>query len=362
MAIHKYHIFDQMIEGIQIINPRWQYVYVNDAVAKQGKFHREELLGHTMMEKYPGIEKTEMFAFLQKCMLERTVHQMVNEFDFSDGSKGYFEIRMQPVDEGVLILSFDITEQKLAEKALQTNLDRNIKLRTSELSSKRKEFAQFAHVATHDLQEPVRTISNYIEVLEEEYSEQLDDTAEKYLEAMGRATMRMSLLAKSLLDYSLLGLTGSPVYFEVGTVVRQVLYDLDPKIQECGAVIRVGNMPALHAYETELYQLFYSLLSNALKFAKKDRIPEIEVSSEQVGHEWQFSVSDNGIGIAHQHYERIFQIFQRLHLPEEFEGCGIGLAHCKKIVELHQGEIHVASILGQGSIFTFTLTNQLLHV
>jgi PAS domain S-box-containing protein len=360
MPAEKYNIFDKMIEGIQIIDREWRYVYVNDTVAMQGKSSREELLGHTMMDKYPGIENSEMFGFLRSCMKEGTPHQMVNEFDFPDGSKGYFELRMQRVDEGVLIMSFDVTKQKLAEKYLMdTNsvLEEMVRKRTLELTVKNKELEQFAYIASHDLQEPLRTVSNYIQVFEEDYKDKLDDTATGYLNSMSRATRRMSNLAKALLDFSRLGRNRKLTLVNLSGLIEDVKADLESFIKSSGTVIKIdGKMPELNVYEPEMRQIFQNLIGNAIKFRDRDRTPEIVINAEPAWEKWKFCVSDNGIGIEPVHYDRIFHIFQRLYLNEKYDGDGIGLANSKKIAELHGGEIWVESVLGKGSKFFFTVS------
>jgi len=358
MTEDKYRIFDYMIEGVQIINFDLKYIYINDAVAAHGKYSKEELLGQSMIEKYPGIETTEMFQAMQRCMAGSITHQMVNEFDFPDGSKGYFELRMQPVPEGILILSFDITDQKRAEQyLLDTNrmLDEKVRQRTQELTEKNKEMEQFSYIASHDLQEPIRTVTNYIGVLKEDYGELLDENALKYLGAMDRATERMRTLVIALLDYSRLGRNRELSFVECTDLVEHVLADLEHVIRSSKTVVKVGPMPTLNVYEAEMRQIFQNLITNAIKFRRTGVTSQINIFCEDVGTHWKFFVKDNGIGIAPQYYERIFQIFQKLHSPNQYEGSGIGLANCKKIAELHGGRIFVESILNEGSTFSFTV-------
>ena len=218
-----------------------------------------------------------------------------------------------------------------------------------------KELEQFAYIASHDLQEPLRTVSNYMQVFEEDYLELLDDNARKYLHSVNNATKRMSILIKSLLDFSRLGRNTKLTYVDCKTLIDDVIADLDTMIKTSNAVIEVTEMPKLNVYETEIRQVFQNLITNAIKFQKKDTQPKIQISSEKINEKWKFSVSDNGIGIAPVHFERVFDIFQRLHTNEEYEGNGIGLANCKKIVQLHQGEIWVESNPVQGTIFYFTI-------
>ncbi len=359
MPFSKYSILDNIIEGVQIISADWRYVYVNETVAQHGKASKEKLIGRTMMEQYPGIEGTEMFKFLKDCMSKGVPHQMINEFDFHDGSKGYFELRMQRVDEGVLILSFDVTKQKQLEQWLQnTNalLDEKVNQRTIELTIKNSELEQFAYIASHDLQEPLRTVSNYVQILQEDCAEQLDASASKHLITIHMATKRMSNLLRSLLEFSRLGRNKTLQHVDFRKLILDVNTDLENLIKNSGAVISVGNMPHLNVYEPEIRQLFQKLISNAIKFRNKNVCPKIEISSEQINDKWQFCVKDNGIGIEPKHYKKVFQIFQRLHSGKEYEGDGIGLANCKKIVELHGGKIWIDSAIGLGSTFSFTIS------
>jgi len=362
MAPNKYKIFDKMIEGVQIVNSNWQYVYVNDTVVEHSKYSRKELLGYTMMEKYPGIETTNMFRCLEECMQHGTSHLLVNEFDFPDGTKGYFELRVQSVDEGVLILSIDVTQQKQAEQVLLQNnamLDEKVKERTAELIAKNKELEQFAYIASHDLQEPLRTVSNYIQIFKEDYSEKLDVTAMGYLDAVNRAMKRMSTLSRALLDFSRLGRNKEIVTIDCNQLLTDVLADLENVVQKTGTVVTNKTLPALTGYETELRQLFQNLISNAIKFRNSDIPPQIHIDVSEKETTWEFRIIDNGIGIEPQYFERIFQIFQRLHTTDKYEGSGIGLANCKKIVELHKGNITLESELHKGSTFIFTISKQL---
>ncbi|HMH33288.1 MAG TPA: ATP-binding protein [Puia sp.] len=229
--------------------------------------------------------------------------------------------------------------------------------RAAELIFANKELAQFAYIASHDLQEPLRTVSNYMLVFEEDYIGQLDDNARNYLHSVNNATKRMSTLIKSLLDFSRLGYNKKLAYVDCKKLIGDVLSDLGIMIKTSSAVIEVTEMPQLNLYEIEIRQVFQNLITNAVKFHKKGTPPKIKIGSEEINETWRFSVSDLGIGIAAAHFERIFDIFQRLHTNEKIEGSGIGLANCKKIVQLHGGEIWVESKLGQGTTFYFTIPN-----
>lgn len=242
----------------------------------------------------------------------------------------------------------------IANKELQFQNEEKEK-RAAELTMVNKELEQFAYIASHDLQGPLRTVSNYMQIFQEDYGEILDENAHKYLCSVNSAVERMRILIKSLLDFSRLGHNRKLTNVDCKDLIDDVIEDLQTTIKISNAVIKVSEMPKLNLYETEFRQLFQNLISNAIKFQKKDSQPKIQINSERMNGKWKFSIMDNGIGITSDNFVRIFDIFQRLHTREEFEGNGIGLANCKKIVHLHHGEIWVDSVAEQGSIFNFTV-------
>jgi PAS domain S-box-containing protein len=232
--------------------------------------------------------------------------------------------------------------------------------RTLELINTNKVLEQFAYVASHDLQEPLRTVSNYMKVFEEDYLKLLDVNAMRYIHSINNATKRMSSLIKSLLDFSRLGRNTKLVFSDCRKIIDDVLADIDTVIKGSNAVIEVFDMPQLNIFEIEIGQLFQNLITNAIKFRRENTQPKIIISSEQIENAWRFSVSDNGIGIDSAYFQRIFDIFQQLETTKKHEGSGIGLANCKRIVQLHKGEIWVESIPEQGTTFYFTLSNLIL--
>tara|TARA_R110002050_G_scaffold100580_1_gene208116 strand:- start:58585 stop:60006 length:1422 start_codon:yes stop_codon:yes gene_type:complete len=226
----------------------------------------------------------------------------------------------------------------------------------NEINSKNKEIENFVYIASHDLQEPLRTINSFSALLEEQNSEQLDDEAKQYLKFISEAGMRMKDLVVGLMDYGRLGRLGELKALNCNTIVEQVKNDLDNVISKNNATIVIGPLPTLNGYETELRLLFQNLISNAIKFQKPNALVRIKITAEEEANFWKFAVEDNGIGIKEAHLEKIFSIFQRLHTREEYEGTGIGLAHCKKIVEIHKGQIWVKSVYNEGSTFYFTIS------
>jgi len=241
----------------------------------------------------------------------------------------------------------DITERREAELRQNEYAE--------DLKQKNIELEQFAYVASHDLQEPLRTVSGFVELLKRHYKDQADENVTKYINYITDASDRMRRLVKDLLDYSRLGRERILEPIDCNKVVQEVLSDLTMAIQESQAVIHVAPLPVISGYATEMKQLFQNLLSNSLKFRKPGEPPVISITAMPKDDHWQFTVADNGIGIDEKYWDRIFIIFQRLHTKNEYDGTGIGLAHCKKITELHNGKIWLDSTPGEGSKFYFTV-------
>jgi len=224
-----------------------------------------------------------------------------------------------------------------------------------ELRRSNKELEQFAYVASHDLQEPLRMVMGYSQLLAKRYGDRLDQKAKEYIDFAVDGAKRMQGLIEDLLTYSRVGSRGKAfAWTDCEVVLEKTLTALQMAIQECGATVSHDPLPTVMGDEFQLGQLFQNLLGNAIKY-RNSEAPQVHISCKQETKQWTFAVKDNGIGIEPQYRERIFQIFQRLHTRQEFEGSGIGLAICKKIIERHGGQIWVESELGEGSTFFFTL-------
>lgn len=225
-----------------------------------------------------------------------------------------------------------------------------------ELERSNHELEQFAYVASHDLQEPLRMVSSYTQLLERRYRGKLDAKADTYIYFAVDGANRMQRLIQDLLLYSRAGTRAAPPErVETAKVVAEVLQNLEVALQESGTEVRVGDLPAVWADPSQVAQVFQNLLANAIKFRREGVRPRLEVSAHKDGPFWQFRVSDNGIGIEETYFDRIFLIFQRLHTKEAYPGSGIGLAVVKKIVERHGGRLWLESAPEQGSTFFFTL-------
>ena len=251
------------------------------------------------------------------------------------------------IKEDTFKLEMEIGERKLIELKLENQ--------NKQLQRINKELEQFAFISSHDLQEPLRTLACFAELIKNEYAGKLTGNGEKYLEYILESSERMKMLIENLLEYSRIGKERKITLVDCNEIVNNVLSDMGILIKESNAKITVQNLPLLNGYKIELSQLFKNLLNNAIKFGKHNINPEITIYAEQKDKMWRFAVKDNGIGIDEKDKEKIFVIFKRLHNRHEYEGSGIGLSFCKKIVELHNGSIWVESKINEGSIIYFTL-------
>ena len=248
-----------------------------------------------------------------------------------------------------------ISERLLAEISEHKRAREKLKRIVTELERSNSELEQFAYVASHDLQEPLRMVSSYTQLLARRYKGKLDADADEFINFAVDGANRMQRLIQDLLEYSRVGTRGKPFKpTDCAVVYDRALVNLHIAVEDSSAVVTHNNLPTVMVDSSQLVQLFQNLIGNAIKFHGKGA-PRIHVSAEQKDNDWVFSVSDNGIGIDPQYADRIFVIFQRLHKNTEYSGSGIGLAICKKIVERHGGRIWMESELGKGTTFYFTI-------
>jgi len=327
-------------------------------------------------------EDRELSQFLwNQAAAWKSPYKLEHRVRVADGSYRFFAVRAVPIlDSQNEIQEWigthtDITDRKLAESGLQqakAELEIKVQERTAELQKlneelkrSNQELEQFAYVASHDLQEPLRAVTGYSQLLVEEYQAVLDESAQEYIHYIVDGAKRMQQLIQDLLAYSRVGTRGrrfTPT--DCNAVLSEALSNLSVAITQSQAIITHDSLPNLPADKTQLVQLLQNLIGNAIKFQRKDVPPQVHISAMRVGEveeklpgnsAWLFSVQDNGMGIKTQYLERIFEVFRRLHTRREFPGTGIGLAICKKIVERHNGRIWAESQLGVGTTFYFTL-------
>jgi PAS domain S-box-containing protein len=332
--------------------------YVNDAFCEISEYSHEELIGsnHTLVDS--GYHDHAFFENI-KTTVNKGLVWLDDIKNKSKSNKEYWVntaiIPSLDCDGNIteyLNIKIDITQRKEAEALLKSKY-------VQQLEKNNRELEQFAYVASHDLQEPLRTVTSFSDLLYNDYYHQLDDTAKTSLDFIKESTSRMQLLIKGLLDYSKLGKEYDLEVVDLNKIVDNCVADLNHKIDATSAKITKTDLPVIDGYTLPLQLLFQNIISNALKFTKLNVPPEIHVCSYDKGEFWEIQISDNGIGIADKHKKRVFAIFQRLHLNSEYEGTGIGLAHCQRIIEMHKGEISIESEINQGSTFIFTIKKQL---
>ena len=290
-----------------------------------------------------------------RAQLER--HEPFFDFEIErvtpDGNSVWLSVTGEPVLEdgkfrGYRGVGTDITERKRGQAVLRAAYD--------ELARSNSELQQFAYVASHDLQEPLRMVSSYTQLLQRRYGDRLDGDAREFMAFIVDGATRMKQLIEDLLAYSRVGTRGKELKrIPAQDALDRALVNLRLAIESSGAQVTRDPLPEVLADDTQLTQLFQNLVGNAIKFKKPEEPIRVHVGVSDGGAEWRFSVSDNGIGIEAQYYQRIFMVFQRLHTRDEYPGTGIGLAICKKVVDRHRGRIWVESAPGKGSTFHFTL-------
>lgn len=330
---------------------------VNKQTEKLFRFDKKELRGKHIKTIIPQHLHGHYEEQSRKVILEGGTHSFgINEELYARNKHGYeFPVELSVCttklrkQRAVVVSIIDISLRKKNEQIIKEQL--------AELQNKNEELEHFNYISSHDLQEPLRTVLNYLTLLDEDYPE-MDEELKMHHKAIERAIKRMNMVVRSLLEYGKLGREKKLVRTDIGQLINDVVEDLKAVIEETDTKIEiVCNVPVIFAYETELRQLFQNLISNAIKFRRSDTTPEIQICGNKVNDYYEFSVTDNGIGIPPQHQDKVFHIFQRLNKDEEYEGHGIGLANCKKIAEMHGGKIWVESTPGEGSTFKFTILN-----
>jgi signal transduction histidine kinase len=245
--------------------------------------------------------------------------------------------------------------QEKRTRRLRRQAEEDLARKAEELARSNSDLEQFAYVASHDLQEPLRMVAAYTQLLGERYRGKLDENADKYIGYASEGALRMQTLIQDLLAFSRVGRKDSAGgRVDCDAAMAEIMMSMGPAINESGAVVTYAALPTVWAERSQMTQLFQNLIGNAIKFRGEEK-PAISVQVEKAGQQWLFTVSDNGIGIAPEYAENIFVVFHRLHARTEYPGNGIGLAICKKIVERNGGKIWVEPGIGHGSVFKFTL-------
>ncbi|NLE57374.1 MAG: PAS domain-containing protein [Planctomycetes bacterium] len=302
-------------------------------------------------------DRPHVLRVIKDCIRAKAVFELEHRVRRPDGSMGWTVSRAVPLldENGDIIEWFgaasDITERKRAEEALQQAV--------GDLKRSNQDLEQFAYVASHDLREPLRMVTGFMDLLRDRYRDQLDDTAQRFIAFAVDGTRRMEQLLSGLMEYSRVSTSGQDMEpVSMNEAFNKALANLWGKVVEIGGEVTAGELPTVLGNATQMTQLLQNLLANAIKFRRQDVPPRVHASAKPFEENtWLFSVQDNGIGMdkAQAQSGRIFQVFQRLNTREEYEGTGVGLAICKRIVERHGGRIWVESEPGRGSTFFFTL-------
>lgn len=359
----------------------FNFVRVNETYAKTCGYEPEEMIGKNHFDLYPHEENEAIFAKVRDTGEPVEYHDKPFNFpDQPDRGTTYWDWMLTPIKShnevvGLIYSLFETTESKRVELRIQemleneqqlteelivsneqlTNTKDSLKKIINKLEISNRELEQFAYVASHDLQEPLRMVGSFTQLLEMRYKNKLDDDADDYIGFIVEGANRMKDLIDDLLAFSRLNTEAKEFeLIKIGRSVNEVLSYLKPSIEESKAKITKDPLPSIMGDSSQIRQLLQNLIVNAIKF-QNDEPPRIHISAQDTKNEWKIDVSDNGIGIRPEHQKIIFDVFKRLHTREEYPGTGIGLAICKRIVERHGGQIWVESEEGKGSTFYFTI-------
>ena len=330
-------ILGRISDAFFALDEGWRFTHLNDQAAELFQRPEDELFGQSFWEVFPGRSDGRLQDEFREAM---DTQEPVDFEMYDDALDVWLRYNVYPSESGLSIYVHDITDRKEYQQKLEESNER---------------LEQFAHAASHDLQEPLRMVSSYLQLIERRYGDDLDDDGEEFLAFAVDGADRMREMIDSLLAYSRVQTRGEPVEpVDLQDVLDEVHEDLQKRIAETDAEITVASLPRVEGDRGQLRQVFQNLLDNAIEYAGEDP-PRVHVDAERTGDRWTISVSDEGIGIDPDEQERVFEVFQRLHTNDEYDDTGIGLALVERIVERHGGDIWVESEPGEGSTFSFTL-------
>ena len=348
----KNDILESIDDAFFAVDKKWTVTYWNNQAEKMLQKPKEEMLGHPLWQVFSMDNNIDAYLKYQQAIdTARSVHFE----DYYPLLSAWYEISAYPSSNGLSVYFKDISKRKQAELQF-FELNKELQNNARELAISNAELEQFAYVASHDMQEPLRMITSFLTQLEKKYADVLDSKGKTYIGFAVDGAKRMQQIILDLLEFSQIGgVTGQLEYVDLNILVEEMRALFQKENTGEKEFIYSDKLPVLLAYKTPFRQVFQNLISNALKYRQQGIAPQVHISVQEHGEFWKFSITDNGIGIASEYFEKIFIIFQRLHRKNEFTGTGIGLAITKKIIESYGGQIWVTSEEGKGSSFHFTL-------
>lgn len=366
-ANERYHdVLDNMFEAAQILSFDWRYIYLNDAAVQNSHKSREELIGRRVMDCFPEIESTEMFRVMKECMETRAIKIQDFEFSYPDGSVTWYSFSLQPVPEGLFILSLEISDRKRTEQEatrLNAALDNMVSKRTKELEEAIAELESFSYSVSHDLRAPLRHIMGYVGMLLKATKGHLDDDAQRYLRIIDSASREMGHLIDDLLAFSRMGRGEFRTQrVSLDCIVAAVVSAFQADCPDRCIEWKIGPLGQILGDPAMLKVAFVNLIGNAVKYTRNcpKAIIEVDVVASEP-NELVIRVSDNGAGFDMLYADKLFGVFQRLHRSDEFEGTGIGLAIVKRIINRHGGRTWAQGVVNQGATIYVTLPTEILE-
>lgn len=348
----KVSILESIGDAFFAVDGNWTVTYWNKMAEKVLQVEKGDILAHNLWDIFKGSVGSLSYSKYHEAI---ETNQAVHFEDHFEPLNSWYEISAYPTGNGLSVYFKDVTERKQSDMLL-LELNQNLQKQAKELSISNAELEQFAYVASHDLQEPLRMVTGFLSQLERKYGETIDDKGKQYIHFAVDGAKRMRQIILDLLEFSRVGTGENSVEeVDVDKLISDIIALYRQKIEDKGARIVFNGMPVIQSYMVPLRQVFQNLIGNSLKYQKPGNIPVINIRCKETAKHYQFSVKDNGIGIDQEYFDKIFIIFQRLHNKDEYAGTGMGLAVTKKIIENMGGRIWLESAEGIGSTFYFTI-------
>ena len=343
-------VFDYSQDIICIADFKGYFKKINPVAVQILGYTEEELLNRPFNEFVHPDDRNLTSKRIEALSNDEPTYYFENRYITKTGKTVWFAwtSKSSPEEKLIFAVAKDITDKKKLEEKLEEHIQR--------LATSNKELEQFAYMASHDLQEPLRMVTSFLDKLDKKYSDVIDDKGKQYIYFAVDGAIRMRQIILDLIEFSRASkLDNNKEQVNVNELVSDVILLYKNQIKESNATIEVGNLPTISVYNAPLSQVFQNLISNALKYRQNGKAPIIKINCTEILGHWMFSIKDNGIGINKDYFEKIFVIFQRLHNKDEYAGTGIGLAIVKKIINNLDGKIWLESEEGEGTVFYFTI-------